>query len=118
MKTPLKENRVLLKSYVLPHEKKEIEALANQLNLSASAFVARLVVGKELPNVSHNQDLKDLIKVNGDLARLGNLLKMALDAGEFEANQYNKGTDVDSLIRDIRQTQNIVKTKVKMIRAK
>ena len=42
----------------------------------------------------------------------------ALDAGEFEANQYNKGTDVDSLILEIRQTQNIVKTKAKMMSAR
>ena len=114
MKTPLQENRVLLKSYVLPHEKKALEDIAKQLNLSTSRLVARLVAGKELPNVERDEKVRTFAKANADLARLGNLLKMALDAGEFEPNQYNKGTDVESLILEISQFKNELKTRLRM----
>ncbi len=102
-------------SHVSPKEKNDLKKLAIQTNISLSALVRRLVTGKDLPDATRNEDIRDLVKVNGDLARLGNLLKLAIDDGAFEAKQYNKGTDIESLILDIRRSQADLKTKIKIL---
>ncbi len=99
-------------SYISHNEKSEIKTLAKQTNLTVSALVRRLVTGKELPDANRKEDIRDLVKVSADLARLGNLFKMAIDDGAFEATQHNKGTDIESLVLEIRQTQAALKTKI------
>ncbi|WP_020592831.1 plasmid mobilization protein [Kiloniella laminariae] len=104
-------------SHILPQERDGIDFIADKLKITRSQFIRRVMTGKELPDHRRNEDIKDLVKINGDLARLGNLLKLALDDGDFEANQYNKGLDVPSLINQIRNTQRDLKTKIKAMKS-
>ena len=49
------------------------------------------------------------MKINADLARLGNLFKMALDDEDF---RLPESWDLESLRDRIRDTQSILKTKI------
>jgi hypothetical protein len=65
-----------------PEELVQVDALATQLRLNRSELLRRLVLGHRLPDAQafvSAQAIRDLLKVNADLARLGNLLKLALD---------------------------------------
>ena len=41
----------------------------------------RVVTGLRLPQPGNAQSVRDLMKINADQARLGNLFKLALDEG-------------------------------------
>ena len=63
-------------------EKRAVADRAAQLNLPVSAFLRRLALGAPLPDPSAfaaHDAVRDLLAVNADPARLGNLLKLELD---------------------------------------
>lgn len=97
--------RVLVKSYWPQEEKDAAEAKADKLGLSLSEFIRRTATGARLPNVGHAEAIRDLMKINADLARLGNLLKMAIDEEQPMA--------VITLADQISETQALLKTKIK-----
>ena len=73
----------MVHTYLSDSEKRAIADRAAQLNLPVSAFLRRLALGAPLPDpsvfVAHDA-VRDLLAVNADLARLGNLFKLELDA--------------------------------------
>ena len=63
-----------------PEERVQVKALAGQFKLSVSEMLRRFALGQTLPDPSTftgAQSIRDLLKVNADQARLGNLLKLA-----------------------------------------
>lgn len=75
-------NRKRLLVSFTDEERVQVQALADQVRLSVSELLRRLVLGQRLPDAGQfvaAQTIRDLLKVNADQARLGNLLKMALD---------------------------------------
>jgi hypothetical protein len=102
-------NRTLIKAYVLPEEKEEVVALAKQTHLSVSELTRRLITSHKLPDAQHHEAILNLMKINADLARLGNLFKMALDDEDF---RLPESWDLESLRDRIRDTQSILKTKI------
>jgi len=102
--------REQIKSYVTPDEKAEVTALAQQARITTSELVRRLVLGEKLPDTNRHLMVIELVKVNADLARLGNLLRMAVMEEDFELPQ---GMDLEQLIDTIRETQDDLKTKIK-----
>jgi hypothetical protein len=101
------ENRVLVKSYFEDYEKEEVAKKAAQLGMSVSEFVRRVAVGTRLPSLGNAETVRDLMKINSDLARLGNLFKMALDEEQLLA-----GLD---LVDKIRETQDMLKEKIRSL---
>ncbi len=99
-------NRTLIKAYVLPEEKEEITALAKQAHLTVSELVRRLVTGQRLPDVRHHEAILNLMKINADLARLGNLFKMAID------DDLPDKDGLEAMRNRIRDTQFLLKTKI------
>jgi hypothetical protein len=91
-------------------EKRDVTALAEQARLPVSELCRRLVTGQKLPDTNRHLDVIELVRVNADLARLGNLLRMALTDEEFVPPE---GMDLDSLFESIRKTQYTLKTKIK-----
>lgn len=68
-----------------PDERVAVNALATQLKLSVSELLRRLVLGHRLPDpnaFAAAEGIRELLKVNADQARLGNLLKLALDESD------------------------------------
>ena len=69
-------NRMLV--VVNPGERERITALAKAAGLSLSAYLRSCALGYEPRSVFDLQAARDMLKVNGDLGRLGGLLKMRL----------------------------------------
>ncbi|MEQ8505633.1 MAG: conjugal transfer protein TraJ [Rhodospirillales bacterium] len=106
-------NRKLIKVYGTDEEKARIAEVAAQTKLSVSQFLLRLGVGYPIPNPQDFaawESISDLLKVNADLARLGNLLKLAIDERPEDTAAFAK------LIDSIQTTQNDIKSCVIEIR--
>lgn len=109
MKQP---TRVLLKVYVRPALKQRIDDLAARANLSSSRVVERLIETGRAPDPSGARAIADLLAVNASQARLGNLMLKALN----ETANGDLASELQTLLREIRSTQSLIKTRVKGIR--
>lgn len=110
-------NRHRVKVSFTPDELSQVEAQAGQFRLSISEMLRRFALGQHLPNPASFADaqaIRDLLKVNADQARLGNLLKLALDEsdGKWPPAMLAR---IDSLLRDILEVQDSLKATVKDI---
>ena len=110
-------NLVLAKIYMDPDQKAELMDLAKRTGIPFSELGRRLLAGRRIPNQESKKDLLKLLECNADLARLGNLLKLALDNEEFEKTQYNKGLNTEELLQDIRMRQNEIKALIREFKA-
>jgi len=91
-------------------EMKRVEDLAQRVSLTRSALLRRIVTGTTLPAPGNADAVMDLMKVNADLARLGNLLKLALDDEGWRAP--GSTVDVEALLLDLAARQNELKAVV------
>lgn len=101
--------RAQIKAYVTTEEKNEISGLAKQARVTVSELVRRLVTGRSLPDSRRHEAVIELVKINADLARLGNLLRMALDNKDFRPPE---GYTLETLFASIRGTQETLKSKI------
>jgi hypothetical protein len=67
---------------VLPEEEEAIKANARAAGLTIAAYLRNVGIGYEIKGVLDQQAVLELAKVNGDLGRLGGLLKMWLSNDE------------------------------------
>ena len=100
-------HKVTVKSYMTPAERDKIYHTANRLGISSSEYMRRVVTGLRLPQPGNAQSVRDLLKVNADLARLGNLFKLALDEGTE--------LDLGGLAGEIAETQALLKSKIRAL---
>jgi hypothetical protein len=110
---PTKRRKI--ETYLNDEEKRRLDELCGQVRLSRSELLKRLLMNSKLPNAADFaawQGIRDLLKVNADLARLGNLFKLALDE-PLSADLLKK---FDDLIRDIEGTQAELKAAIGEIR--
>lgn len=108
-------DRHVIKTYLNDEEKERIDQLAHQMRLSRSELLKRLLMNTKLPSPSDFaawQGIRDILKVNADQARLGNLFKLALDE-PLSADLLKK---FDDLVRDIEETQVELKAAIGEIR--
>ena len=108
-------DRHVIKTYLNDEEKERIDQRAHQMRLSRSELLKRLLMNTKLPSACDFaawQGIRDLLKVNADQARLGNLFKLALDE-PLSADLLKK---FDDLVRDIERTQAELKVAIGEIR--
>ena len=98
----------VLKAYLTPEEYGEIQNSASKAGVSLSTFAKRVCLGTQVQSVVDSQAIMALMRTNADLARLGNLLKIALNE--------EQSTNVEKLIQDINLLREEIKTKVYEIR--
>ncbi len=67
-----------IKVYCLPEEKAQIEANAKAAGMSLSSYLLVIGQGYKIQGVVDFEQVKELAKINGDLGRLGGLLKLWL----------------------------------------
>ena len=102
-----------VKAYMTEAEKAEVVAFAKQAKLTTSELVRRLVLGQKLPDTARHLAVIELVKLNADLARLGNLLRMALADENFSPpTEHGEVLNLETLVKDIRSTQSAIKEKV------
>lgn len=63
---------------VLPEEGLEIKRLAADAGLPVAAYLRALGLGYRVPGILDNRRVEELARINGDLGRLGGLIKLWL----------------------------------------
>ena len=91
--------------YMPPAEAEKVGREAKRLGISRSEYMRRAVTGVRLPPPGAAQSVRDLVTINADLGRLGNLLKRAMD----------EGTDLgfEGLTGEIAKTQMLLQSKIR-----
>ena len=73
-----RKNSPPIKVYCLPEERAIIEAGAKAAGLSTSAYLLAVGQGYRVHGVTDFESVRELVRINGDLGRLGGLLKLWL----------------------------------------
>ncbi len=73
-----RRRRQHLRVPVFPEEKDEIEANAKRAGLSVARYLREVGMGYQIKGVMDYHHVRELVRVNGDLGRLGGLLKLWL----------------------------------------
>ncbi len=107
-----KPKRVQIITYVSPDLHGRITELAKRTKLSVSRVAERVLESGKFPDVSNAQAIQDLLAVNADQARLGNLLLKAIN----ETADGHVVRQMQALLRDVRKTQTEIKARVARIR--
>ncbi|TNC10617.1 conjugal transfer transcriptional regulator TraJ [Vibrio diabolicus] len=81
-----RKNSPPIKVYCLPEERALIESLSAQAGLSISTYLREVGQGYRIEGVTDVEQVRELVRVNGDLGRLGGLLKLWLSNDAKVAN--------------------------------
>ncbi|HDR9248626.1 MULTISPECIES: conjugal transfer transcriptional regulator TraJ [Burkholderiaceae] len=78
VKAATRKGTTPIKVYCLPDERAEIETLAAASGNSASTYLRLVGLGYRVEGIVDAEQVRELVRVNGDLGRLGGLLKLWL----------------------------------------
>jgi hypothetical protein len=101
--------KVRIEAYVTPAERDRLRALAARLHISLSDLIHRSALGARLPDASRHETVRELVRINADLARLGNLLKLGIDEESLDPAAATE------LIAEIRKRQAEVKAEIQKL---
>jgi len=88
---------------VFPYERERIEANAANVGKKVAAYLRELGMGYEVKGVLDHRRVEELARINGDLGRLGGLLKLWLTDDPRTA-QFGEAT-IRAVLFKIEQTQ-------------
>jgi hypothetical protein len=103
---PSKKKRIAV--YLGPEEYSQIQESASRAGVSLSTFCKRVCIGIPVPSMEHRLAVKDILKANADLGRLGGLLKRALSEGGDKIA-------LSRLLREIDEGQSALKAVARKI---
>ena len=89
---------------VLPAEEAQIKRLAAAAGLPVAAYLRRVGLGYRLPGILDHRRVEELARINGDLGRLGGLLKLWLTNDERTAT-FDEAT-IRAVLAKIADTQD------------
>ncbi|MDR1397648.1 MAG: conjugal transfer protein TraJ [Desulfarculales bacterium] len=95
--------------YLSDEDHQSIMANAGRAGLSFSAFAKMLCLGEQVRSLDTQLSIRELARINGDLGRLGGLLKLWL------SNKDGHTIDVRGLLRELEARQKEIKQAVKML---
>jgi len=104
VKKPTRKGSTPIVVRVTPDEKAAIEEFANQCGRSTSGYLRMLGLGYLPKSIVDNERVEELAKINGDLGRLGGLLKLWL-TNDARTAQFGESTIRAALAR-IEATQD------------
>ncbi|MBZ0067853.1 MAG: conjugal transfer transcriptional regulator TraJ [Thiobacillus sp.] len=93
-----------IKVYCLPEERARIEANAEAAGLSLSAYLLAVGQGYAVQGVMDYEKVRELAAINGDLGRLGGLLKLWL-TDDIRTAHFGEST-IRALLGRIERTQD------------
>jgi hypothetical protein len=102
-KTGPRRKHPAIKVYCLPQERAQLQANAAAANHSVSTYLLKVGLGYQVTGVLDHRRVEDLIRINGDLGRLGGLLKLWLTNDERTA-AFGEST-IRALLAKIEHTQ-------------
>jgi hypothetical protein len=84
-----RKNSAPIKVYSLSEEKDQIKNQAQNCGISVSKYLRTLGMGYKPKSIVDNEKVQELAKINGDLGRLGGLLKLWL-SNDRRAAHFDK----------------------------
>jgi hypothetical protein len=93
-------------TYLAQNEYDEVVESATKAGLSLSAFARNCCLGIRMQHVTDAAAVRDLIKINADMGRLGGLLKLYLTMPEVPTQQ------VRPLLKEIEALKRVMERKV------
>ena len=103
-RVPSRKSFTPLKVYCRPTEKARIEANAREAGMSTACFLREVGPGYRVRGIVDYEQVRELARINGDLGRLGGLLKLWL-TDDVRTAQFGMNT-VLRLLNRIEITQN------------
>lgn len=103
-----RKNSQPIKVYCLPDERKQIEANAKATGLSQSTYLLNVGIGYPVRGILDNQRVEELMRINGDLGRLGGLLKLWL-TDDPRTTRFSAET-IRAVLSKIEATQSEMQT--------
>lgn len=102
---------------VLPEEKTAIEQQAEAAGLSVAAYLRNVGLGYEIHGILDYRCVQDLTRTNGDLGRVGGLLKLWLTNDErfMQFRPIKVRAIILQLLARIESNQNELRTIIKKI---
>ena len=91
---------------VLPIEESEIKSKAQDAGLTVAEYLRNLGLGYQVPSVVDSKQVDSLLKINGDLGRLGRLIKLWL-TNDKRTKLIGK-SQLHMTLNSIRDTQNMM----------
>ncbi|MCK5296426.1 MAG: pirin [Alphaproteobacteria bacterium] len=91
--------------YLTALERETLKSNAKRTGLTASDYLRNLALNIPLPSFEKNNAIDNLLKINSDLARLGNLLKLAI------SEEYSE-EKINTLIDEISDVKENLKDKI------
>ena len=85
-------------------EEQEIRTKARDTGLSVAKYMRQVSLGYFVPSAIDNQQVEKLLKINGDMGRVGGLLKMWL-TNDVRLKITSKA-EIEATLATIRTTQN------------
>lgn len=92
-----------IKVYCLPEEREQIEVNARAAGMSLSSFLMTVGQGYKVTGIVDYEQVRELARINGDLGRLGGLLKLWL-TDDVRTAQFGAAT-IRALLHRIEATQ-------------
>ncbi|MDP1773633.1 MAG: conjugal transfer protein TraJ [Methylobacter sp.] len=114
---PNRKNTPPIKVCCTPLERQTIFEKAEQCGLSASNYLRAIGLGMGVTSVIDHRKVDELVRVNGDLGRLGGLLKLWLSNDEklrLDNKQLLRNQILDTLA-EINNNQTAIKTIIQRV---
>jgi len=89
---------------VFPEEKERIEHQSQQAGLSVARYLREVGQGYEIKGITDYEQVRELARINGDLGRLGGLLKLWL-TNDARTAKFGEAT-ILALLARIEATQD------------
>lgn len=101
---PTRKEKSPLKVYCRPDERERIEANARDAGMSVARFLREVGQGYRVRGIVDFEQIRELARINGDLGRLGGLLKLWL-TDDVRTARFGEAT-VRALLERIETTQD------------
>lgn len=93
-----------IKVYCLPEERNQIAANAKATGLTLSTYLLNVGMGYQVRGILDHKHVEELARINGDLGRLGGLLKLWL-TDDLRTLRFGEST-IRALLSKIEDTQD------------
>lgn len=103
----------VIKSHVTANEKVAIIKRARTVHMTNSDYIRHIIVNYRIPrSIVDANAIGELFVVNADLARLGNLFRLAIDEASGNVSLHRYYSEMESLFTEMREAQKLLKQKI------
>ena len=113
MKNTTRKNTPPVKVYCLPEERERLKSLAAAAGRTTSSYLLTVALGYPITHVVDNTRVEELARINGDLGRLGGLLKLWLTNDE-RTRDFGEAT-IRAVLSKIEDTQDAMHAVIRQV---